>query len=138
MIADREVMLRTLGKTGRWESDFEAEEAVDWAVGELARLRASLARADDVATDLWVAEQRVKDVEADRDQALAEVEEEESDALIESIVASMHPRNQVDRLIVRAAVVVAMDVCHETGDPATWRELIVETVLEAFGRSVSR
>ena len=75
MSVDHEVMLRTLGKTGRWESDFEAEEAVDWAVGELARLRASLARADDVVTDLWVAEQRVKDVEADRDQVLAEVEE---------------------------------------------------------------
>lgn len=63
---------------------------------------------------------------------------EESDALIESIVASMHPRTQVDRLIVRAAVVVAMDVCHETGDPETWRTLIVETVLEAFGRAVIR
>lgn len=89
MSVDHESMLRTLGKTGRWEGDFEAEEAVDWAVGELARLRASLARADDVVTDLWVAEQRVKDVDAERDQALAEVEE------LRARLASLRPSGEL-------------------------------------------
>lgn len=71
--------------------------------------------------------------------------EEMLESIVDSIMGSQFVacgpdvrRDIVSRIVVRAAVRAAMDICHETGDPETWWELIVETVLEAFGRAVIR
>jgi hypothetical protein len=54
-------------------------------------------------------------------------------SIIDRAVELLAPRDEVARIILRAAVVAAADVTHETGDPDTFAALLVDTVREAIG-----
>jgi hypothetical protein len=53
-------------------------------------------------------------------------------SIIDRAVELLAPRDEVSRIILRAAVVAAADVTHETGDPDTFVDALVDTVREAF------
>jgi hypothetical protein len=67
--AEIEVLISAARKVTGASSDEEPEDVAR----HLVALREQLDHADKVAADLWVAEQRVKDVGAERDQAMGEV-----------------------------------------------------------------
>jgi hypothetical protein len=54
-------------------------------------------------------------------------------SIIDRVVELLAPRDEVSRIVLRAAVVAAADVTHETGDPDTFAALLVDTVREAIG-----
>jgi hypothetical protein len=55
--------------------------------------------------------------------------------LIDRAVELLAPRDEVARIILRAAVIAAADVTHETGCPDTFVALLVDTVRKAFARA---
>lgn len=52
----------------------------------------------------------------------------ETDKLIDQATEFFEPRDQVERVIIRAAVVAAVDITHETGDPESFLGFVIDTV----------